>query len=427
MNNEGYLQFRPTNGLTAATEIVERLRNHGHASYLIGGCVRDELLGRAAKDYDVVTSALPESVEAIFSGRTKAIGAKFGVIQVRWAPECPFSYPADMVDTEVATFRSDGAYTDNRRPDEVKFSSSLEEDVRRRDFTMNGIAASPYDPVIDLVGGLQDIAGRLIRCIGIPEERFKEDALRMLRAIRFATQLDFRIDPATWQALCSQADLVANISNERVRDELIKMLVGPDPSRALFLMNQSGLLHVLFPSGITNEFHVTLLRLQWGQCNSANYLTMLTILTGSMMISDVSKFLTSLKLPADEEKQIRNARTMARHLIDGSEFTRAERIYYLRTPGFLVALAYASACVAIDGDPADMAAWEQNTKSVFLQLNTSEIRNQRPLITGDDLIARGIQPSPTFKLILSELETQQLNEEFTTREEALLRLDRFQV
>ena len=426
MDNKGYLQFRPRPGLTAATEIVERLRKHGHASYLIGGCVRDELLGRTAKDYDVVTSALPESVEAIFSGTTKAIGAKFGVIQVRWAPECPFRYPKDVVDTEVATFRSDGAYSDNRRPDDVKFSTSLEEDVQRRDFTMNGIAASPYGPITDLVGGLQDIADRLIRCIGVPEERFKEDALRMLRAIRFAAQLDFRIESSTWQALRDQAGLVASISHERVRDELVKMLISPDPARALYLLNQSGLLDVLFPSGITNQFHRILLKLQWAQQHAADYLTMLTLLTNHIMTAEVDRFLVLLKLSVDEEKQIRNARLMHYYLTaTGTSFTRAERIRYLRQPGFMVAVAYTSACVAIDGC-LTVEDWE-HIKASFLDLNTSEIVHERLLITGDDLIARGINPSPAFKLILNQFETEQLNLLFTTREEALLRLDRVQV
>jgi len=423
MYHKEYMWFKSTPGFVAARRIIEWLHIHGHDAYLVGGCVRDTYLtGRDPKDYDVVTAALPERVEELFQGSTKAIGAKFGVIQVQNSPDGLILCQNDMINTEVATYRSDGAYSDNRRPDRVKFSDNLEEDIKRRDFTMNGLAYNPVDgELIDYVDGVRDIKSRLIRCIGNPQDRFGEDALRMLRAIRFAVQLDFQIEAATWKALCCQAYLAFHISQERVREELIKMLVSPDPARALYLMNQSGLLNVLFPSGIVNEFHRTLLKLQWGQQIEADYLTMLTIMSGHTMIASLDRFLSCLKLSAEEEKQIRNARSIATSLTATAPISRAALIRHLRTPGITVAMAYASTLEAIDGCLSN-DHWDARLASL-VNLNTPEIVDQKPFVTGNDLIARGIEPGPVYKTLLYQLETAQLNLEINNRSEALQWLD----
>src|SRR5437763_7588293 len=191
-----------------AREIAQRLRGRGHIAYFAGGCVRDMVRDLPAKDFDIATDATPDVVQKIFP-RTYAVGAAFGVVVV---VDNGFNF-------EVATFRSDGAYLDHRHPVDVRFSSP-EEDAKRRDFTINGMFFDPEkNEVIDFVGGRDDIEAKLIRAIGKPGDRFEEDRLRMLRAVRFATVLDYQIDDQTWKALLESADAINEISAERIRDE----------------------------------------------------------------------------------------------------------------------------------------------------------------------------------------------------------------
>src|SRR2546430_755721 len=202
---------------SAARSIAHRLRERGHVAYFAGGCVRDLLRGQAPKDFDIATDARPEVVQKMFP-RTYAVGAHFGVIVVL---ENDFQF-------EVATFRSDGAYLDGRRPVEVHFATA-EEDAARRDFTINGMFFDPEkDEVIDFVGGRADLEARLIRAIGDPAQRFAEDRLRILRAIRFATVLGFDIDSATWAAGGASASSIVQISAERIREELVKIFLSPN-------------------------------------------------------------------------------------------------------------------------------------------------------------------------------------------------------
>jgi len=219
----------------AARRIVERLRVHEHEAFFAGGWVRDFLLRRKPKDIDIATSAPPEEVVRLFPNST-AIGAQFGVIQVHMYGRA----------YEVATFRSDNAYLNGRHPSSVTFSGP-EQDAHRRDFTINGLF---YDPaaerLIDYVHGRKDIKNRLIRTIGNPAMRFAEDKLRMLRAIRLACSLDFKIAPGTWEAIQKLAPEILQVSAERIRDELLKLLIGPTPDIGLDLLHESGLLtHVL--------------------------------------------------------------------------------------------------------------------------------------------------------------------------------------
>src|SRR5438132_11571761 len=193
----------------AARRVARRLRESGHIAYFAGGCVRDMVRGLTPKDYDIATDARPEAVQNLFA-RTFAVGAHFGV----------FIVLEDGFQFEVATFRSDDAYIDGRHPSAVHFSSP-EEDAQRRDFTINGMF---YDPVakkvIDFVGGRADIDAKLVRAIGDPARRFTEDRLRMLRAVRFATTLDYEVDKTTWEALVANVLSINQISAERIRDEL---------------------------------------------------------------------------------------------------------------------------------------------------------------------------------------------------------------
>lgn len=220
-----------------ARGIVARLQQAGFTAYWAGGCVRDRLMGRPPKDYDVATSATPDQIEALFP-HTKPVGRAFGVILVIEGVQA----------VEVATFRREAGYSDGRRPDTVQFASA-EEDAARRDFTINGMF---YDPIADrthdFVGGQADLERRMIRAIGSPRDRFAEDHLRLLRAIRFASVLDFDVDPATMAAIREHAPLLARIAPERIQQELTRLLTeSPRPGRGLRLLDESGLLSVVLP------------------------------------------------------------------------------------------------------------------------------------------------------------------------------------
>ena len=239
-------------------QIVRTLRERGHQAYLVGGCVRDLLLGREPADYDVATDATPEEVMRIFP-QTFAVGAQFGVVLVptwrRMRGRRPAGQPGAAVPTrtgtevvEVATFRSDVGYSDGRHPDEVRYSKDPREDVLRRDFTINGLLLDPVtNEVLDFVGGREDLKAGVIRTIGEPEHRFAEDKLRMLRAVRFAARFEYEIDAATLAAIGRLKAQIHQVSRERVREELTKMLTEGRAKRAFELLDESGLLEEVLP------------------------------------------------------------------------------------------------------------------------------------------------------------------------------------
>src|SRR6202163_4190843 len=253
-----------------ATEIVHRLREHGHQAYFAGGCVRDLLLGREPADYDVATDATPRQVMQIFR-ETYAVGEQFGVVLVPRRLDNSTTTPTDGATraparpgddrrgaVEVATFRSDVGYSDGRDPDEVRFSKDPREDVQRRDFTINGMMLDPLmlkkmtpdetsKAVLDFVGGRDDLKAGIVRAIGDPERRFTEDKLRMLRAVRFAARFAYKIDPATLAAIQKLAPKIHQVSCERVREELTKMLTEGQARRAFELLDTSGLLPEVLP------------------------------------------------------------------------------------------------------------------------------------------------------------------------------------
>lgn len=238
----------PHPGYIAARNIAETLRSAGHQAYLAGGCVRDLLLGLDPKDYDVATSAIPDAVLALFPDRKAfTVGAHFGVVLI-----CE----DDGVSTEVATFRHDGAYSDGRRPDAVRFSTDPREDVFRRDFTINGMlldtavyarTSDAAQATLDYVGGRTDLAAHIIRAIGNPIERFAEDKLRMLRAVRFAARLGFDIEPVTAEAIRTLASQINVVSTERIRDELTLILTEGGARRGFELLDQLNLLPYILP------------------------------------------------------------------------------------------------------------------------------------------------------------------------------------
>lgn len=219
-----------------AVGVAKKLRDAGYVAYFAGGCVRDALLGKVAKDFDIATSATPEQVQGVFP-KADAIGAHFGVMLVK----------VSGIHFEVATFRTDGSYEDGRRPESVEYSCP-EEDAQRRDFTVNGLFEDPVSgEVIDFVNGKSDLTAGVLRAIGSPEARFQEDALRLMRAVRFATTLGFEIEPVTWAAICENAGLLEKISIERIQAEFSRIIVSGNRRRGLELLVDSGLIQYFLP------------------------------------------------------------------------------------------------------------------------------------------------------------------------------------
>ncbi|HEV3317914.1 MAG TPA: CCA tRNA nucleotidyltransferase, partial [Candidatus Angelobacter sp.] len=229
-----------------ATQIVQKLRAVGYSAYLAGGCVRDLILGREPADYDVATSATPQEVMRIFP-QTYAVGAQFGVVLVPIRRDTTDG-EKDNYAIEVATFRSDGLYSDGRHPDQVQFSKDARSDVQRRDFTINGLLLDPVSKeVFDYVGGREDLEREIIRTIGDPRERFAEDKLRMLRAVRFAARFGYTIEATTLAEIQARAAQIHQVSRERIRDEILKMLTEGRARRALELLDETGLLEQVLP------------------------------------------------------------------------------------------------------------------------------------------------------------------------------------
>src|SRR5271169_7234557 len=232
-----------------AIHVVRELRRRGFQAYLAGGCVRDMLLGNEPMDYDVTTDATPNDVMRIFP-ETYAVGAQFGVVLIPVPKEgCESAAGGSQHPIEVATFRNDGAYSDGRHPDQVRYSRSPEEDVQRRDFTINGLLMDPLDGnrVLDFVGGRADLSAGIIRAIGDPERRFHEDKLRMLRAVRFAARFGYVIAAATFTAIKTLAPMIHQVSRERVRDELTKILTEGHARPSFELLDRTGLLKEVLP------------------------------------------------------------------------------------------------------------------------------------------------------------------------------------
>src|SRR5689334_11194484 len=220
-----------------ARQVIAKLRSSGHQAWLVGGCVRDTLLNSRPKDYDIATDARPDRIMDLFP-RSGRVGAHFGVVLVRDYFE----------QVEVATFRSDHDYLDGRHPEQVRFETDPREDVLRRDFTINGLMMDPEDgKVLDFVEGRRDLERGIIRAIGDPYERFREDHLRLLRAIRFAARLNFEIERSTFDAICRDHALIAKVSSERIRDELVRILTEGGARRGFELLDASGLLTDLLP------------------------------------------------------------------------------------------------------------------------------------------------------------------------------------
>ena len=435
----------------AAIAIVERLRAAGYDAYFAGGCVRDLLLGHEPADFDIATSARPDTVLAMFP-RTFAVGAHFGVVLV-----CETIDGHEIV-TEVATFRSDNAYSDGRRPDSVRFSDSAEEDVIRRDFTINGMLLDPQvfretgglEPaILDYVGGRADLAAGLIRAIGDPAKRFAEDKLRMLRAVRFAARFAFELEAETEAAIRRFASDIRQVSCERIRDELTRMLTEGRARRAFELLDRTGLLREVLPEidrmhGVEQppEYHPE------GDVFTHTMILLEQLAAGvsptlawGALLHDVGKPATfqpgpgRIRFNGHVEVGVRIAEDIARRLRFSNEetsqivslvenhmrFGDVEKMKpstlkrFFRLPDFPEHLAlHRMDCLA---SHRDLSLYEF-AKSRYETIPEHEVR-PAPLITGRDLIDAGYHPGPRFKEFLALAEDAQLEGSIHTREEAL--------
>jgi len=445
----------------ASCRILRTLREAGHEAYLAGGCVRDLLLGREPMDYDVATSATPDVVMGLFE-RTFAVGAKFGVVLVATRSDteasCPTegdSHRGEYVVTEVATFRSDGVYSDGRHPNEVRYTGSPQEDVQRRDFTINGLLLDPLrkadslrGEVIDHVGGLADLEAGIVRAIGRPEFRFEEDHLRMLRGVRFAARFGFQIEAGTVAAIRNLAAKTEGISRERVRDELTKMLTEGHARRAFELLDETGLLAHVLPEvarmkGVEQppQFHPegdvwthTLLLLDQLEAGCP-----LTLAWGALL-HDVGKPPTfrladRIRFDGHVEVGVAMGAEICRRLRFSNEETRqilalienhmrfadAPRMKastlkrFFRLEGFDQHLAlHRLDCLAASGNLENWEFVRERYEAI-----PEEVFRPQPLITGRELIQAGYRPGAAFKEILRAVEDAQLEGTIATAAEAL--------
>jgi poly(A) polymerase len=401
-----------------AVEVVRKLRDADYQAFWAGGCVRDLLLGRAPNDYDVATDARPEQVRRVFR-RTIRVGEAFGVVRV--LEEGRVAAPLGI---EVATFRSDGDYSDGRHPDRVTFSSARE-DALRRDFTINGMFFDPIaEQVIDYVGGRADLEAGILRAIGDPAERFREDKLRLLRAVRFATRFQLRLDPATADAVKAMADQIMVVSAERIAEELRKLLTDPRRADGVHLLAEVRLVGPILPelreSLTAGGDWPHLLRVVERLPADAGFPLALAALLHRIGRERAAEACLRLKLSNAERERVEWLVENHRALID-AESQRPSRLYpVLVQPGIADLLAL---------HRADAEAEGQGTGHVehcerLLRDVPREMLNPPPLLTGDDLKAHGLNPGPAFKRLLDAVRTAQLDGEVKTKEESLALVDR---
>ena len=420
-----------------ARTIVDRLQSSGFEAFLVGGCVRDLLLNRHPKDFDVATSARPEEILRLYP-RAGQVGAHFGVVLVT----------EQGASVEVATFRSDGDYADGRRPDSVRFETEARNDALRRDFTINALFLNPSTgDILDHVGGRDDLARGVIRAIGDPRRRFEEDHLRLLRAVRFAARLRFDIEPDTFAAIREMSSAVERVAPERVRDEISRILIEGGAKRGFELLDSTGLLQHVLPEiaalkGVEQppQYHPegdvwthTLLMLDGMQSPD------LPLALG-VLLHDVGKPATF---------RITDRIRFDGHVDKGIEIAHA-LLSRLRFPGEVI--AQTEALIANHMKFIHVRDMRESTLKRFLRmdrfdnhmalhrldcmhsngnLNGYEFVREKlgqlpeeqlrptPLLTGKDLIAAGYKPGPMFGIVLAEVEDAQLEGKLTTSDEAL--------
>ena len=430
--------------LKSATTLAEILTTAGHTAYFAGGCVRDKLLGLTPKDFDIVTSATPAQVRKLFPGSNE-VGAHFGVVIAKHEGH----------HIEIATFRTDGSYKDGRRPDTVTFSTP-EEDAQRRDFTINGLFENPETgEVIDFVNGLTDLESRTLRAIGNPSHRFQEDALRLLRAVRFSTTLGFPIEESTLTAIKANSDLLRKISPERIRDEFSKIIASPNRRGGLETLVDTGLIDHFMPEILAligceqppqwhpegDVYTHTCIMLEMLEPDAPLELCLATLLHDiakpptqtrdgdgrirfnghDSMGADMTRaILSRLKYP---NAVIRDAEHMvSRHM----QFMNVQQMRKAKLKRFMSEHTFSEEMELHRVDCASSNGFTDNY--VFLKEKAEEFAKEplipSPLVTGSDLIRRGLEPAPRFKEILEEIQTEQLENRLSTREEALEYLEK---
>jgi poly(A) polymerase len=432
-----------------AISVVHQLQNAGHQALWAGGCVRDELLGLIPKDYDVATDARPEDVQNLFR-RTLAIGASFGVVEVL-GPRLNDRH----LTVQVATFRTDGCYSDGRRPDQVVFGSARE-DALRRDFTVNGMF---YDPIQgqlhDFVGGQNDLHARILRAIGQPEVRFQEDKLRLLRAVRIATRFELTIEPHTESALKAMAKELPVVSAERIAEEMRQLLVHPRRKRGLNLLMDLGLAEAILPElvpmkglpqGLPNQPTGDL----WGHVMDVMDLlgpppsfplAMATLLhdvgkprtmgrtvdrytfyhhehVGARMADEIA---LRLKLSNAERTRIVWLVEKHQYLADAKRMRPSKLKVVLNDPGIRELLALHRADALASGKSIEHVEYIE----YLLREWTPDDLNPDVFVTGHDLIHLGVLPGPLYKRLLDEVREAQLDGTIKTRQEALELLHRY--
>ena len=422
-----------------ARDIVAQLQRAGHTAYFAGGCVRDDLLGIEAKDYDVATSARPEEVQRLFPRVTNLTGKSFGVLRVM----------VDDESFEVATFRQDGLYKDGRHPESVRFATA-EEDAQRRDFTINGLFFDPVtDRLIDYVGGEADLRAKIIRAIGTPADRFAEDHLRLLRAIRFAARFLFKIEPTTWEAIRADAHLIRSVSAERIREELNRIFTVNKPERGLDLLDQSGLLREILPDiaalhGVEQppQFHpegdvYEHARLMLSKIEEPNLDLALGVLFHDVGKKPTAKVDENGRIRFNEHESV--GAVMAEHIMTGLRYdnkkieTVRELVQHhmqfkdvpkmrpstlkrmMARPTFELELElHRIDCASSHGDLSHYDYLKHQ-----LEVMSAEQIDPPSLISGHDLKAMGILPGKNMGRILEAVKIAQLEETIQTRDEAL--------
>jgi len=450
----------------AAIEITRSLRRAGFQAYLVGGCVRDLVMGRVPKDYDITTDATPAEVCQLFP-QSLTVGAQFGVVVV----------PRPEGNVEVATFRTDGRYADGRHPVEIRYARTAQEDVRRRDFTINGLLLDPLAGSLeaglqDHVGGLADIHTGIVRTIGDPVERFREDHLRMMRAVRFAARFQFQIDPAAGEAIRRLAPQMVGVSQERMRDEIIKILTEGQARRGFELLDETGLLAIVLPEvkamqGVAQppEFHPegdvwthTMMMLEglpspapaqgpqsleWlssPRATSPSRPPLTPTLALGVLLHDVGKpptFTVRERIRFDNHVEVgakmaedichrlrlswheteRVVELVRHHLRfkDFPQMRRSTQLRFLRLDGFAEHLElHRLDCLS---SHRHLENYEMARR--LLAETPPQVIKPAPLLGGDDLIDQGFSPGPLFKQILRTVEDAQLEGKIKSREEAL--------
>lgn len=426
-----------------ARRIVQRLRDAGHTAYYAGGSVRDMLLGKAPHDIDIATDARPERVQQLFP-RTVPVGAHFGVVIVVDEGK-PF---------EVATFRADGAYVDGRRPEGVTFTTA-EEDARRRDFTVNGLFYDPTEErVIDFVGGREDLQAKILRAIGTPADRFREDRLRVLRGVRFAASLDFAIEDVTWSALQAAAPEIHAVSGERIREEITKIFVSPSRVRGFDLLSSSGLLREVLPEvarleGCEQppEFHpegdvFVHTRKMLGLLQAEASVP----LVFSVLLHDIGKppckttdpngrirFNGHESVGARMAEDVMRRLKFSNHDIQSTVEMVRNHMAFKDAPNMRIAklrrfMARETFTEELELHRVDCLGSHGGLDIHGFLTEKQEEFSKEPLIpprlvTGSDLIARGWVPGPRFRKALEAIQNKQLEGSLTSREQALTWLE----